>query len=116
MLRDVHTSSLLLQCVRFTVSRFQGLCGETLAPDFHRRYILLILQTYCASAMVEKNPWWHNVSGPFLVWQGPVGVKEDGGGCTRGHGRVGNMVIHRAVCNKDLEGELGCLRERAGSD
>ncbi|DBA87423.1 hypothetical protein WJX77_001859 [Trebouxia sp. C0004] len=53
--------------------------------------------------MVEKNPWWHNVSGPFLVWQGPVGVKEDGGGCTRGHGRVGNMIIHRAVCNEQSE-------------
>ncbi len=66
--------------------------------------------------MVEKNPWWHNVSGPFLVWQGPVGVKEDGGGCTRGHGRVGNMIIHRAVCCKDPEGELRCLRKGAGSD
>ena len=53
--------------------------------------------------MVEKNPWWHNVNGPFLDWHGPVGIKQDGGGCTRGHGRVGNMVIHRAVCNKDRE-------------
>lgn len=53
--------------------------------------------------MVEKNPWWHNVSGPFLIWQGPVGVKEDGGGCTRGHGRVGNMIVHRACCNRDLQ-------------
>ena len=54
--------------------------------------------------MVEKNPWWHNVSGPFLTWQGPTGVKDDGGGCTRGHGRVGKMIVHRACCNKDLEG------------
>lgn len=56
--------------------------------------------------MVEKNPWWHNVSGPFITWQGPIGVKEDGGGCTRGHGRVGSMIVHRACCNKDLEGTI----------
>ena len=51
---------------------------------------------------MEKNPWYHNVNGPFIEWQGPTGVKADGGGCTRGHGRVGNMVIHRAVCNRNL--------------
>lgn len=44
------------------------------------------------------------MEGPFPVWQGPVGVKEDGGGCTRGRGRVGRMIIHRAVCNMDKEG------------
>lgn len=60
--------------------------------------------------MVEKNPWWHNVSGPFQVWQGPVGLKEDGGGCTRGHGRVGRMILHRAVCNKDLQGDIRISR------
>lgn len=53
--------------------------------------------------MVEKNPWWHNVNGPFLTWQGPVGVKPDGGGCTRGHGRVGDMAVHRAICNRDRD-------------
>jgi hypothetical protein len=53
---------------------------------------------------MEKNPWYKNVQGPFLQWQGPVGVKEDGGGCTRGQGRVGNMVVHRAACNRDKEG------------
>lgn len=57
-----------------------------------------------AAQMVEKNPWWRNVSGPFLTWQGPVGIKEDGGGCTRGHGRVGSMIVHRACCNRDLQG------------
>jgi hypothetical protein len=54
---------------------------------------------------MEKNPWYKNVNGPFLQWQGPVGVKSDGGGCTRGRGRVGKMVIHRATCNKDKEGD-----------
>lgn len=53
---------------------------------------------------MEKNPWYKNVEGPFLQWKGPIGVKEDGGGCTRGQGRVGNMVIHRATFNKNKEG------------
>ena len=54
--------------------------------------------------MVEKNPWWRNVSGPFPDWTGPVGVKEDGGGCHRARGLVGKMAIHRAVCNHDAAG------------
>jgi hypothetical protein len=54
---------------------------------------------------MEKNPWYKNVEGPYLHWQGPVGIKEDGGGCTRGQGKVGNMVIHRATFNKNKEGE-----------
>lgn len=54
---------------------------------------------------MEKDPWYKNVEGPFLQWKGPIGVKEDGGGCTRAQGRVGNMVIHRATFNKDKEGE-----------
>jgi hypothetical protein len=53
---------------------------------------------------MEKNPWYKNVEGPFLQWKGPIGVKEDGGGCTRGQGRVGNMVIHRAAFNKNKKG------------
>jgi len=56
--------------------------------------------------MVEKNPWWKNVSGPFPSWQGPVGVKEDGGGCHRAKGWVGKMQIHRAVNNRDKDGGL----------
>jgi hypothetical protein len=55
---------------------------------------------------MEKNPWWKNVEGPFLKWNGPVGIKEDGGGCTRGRGKVGNMVVHRAAFNKNAEGKL----------
>merc|ERR1712113_1004975 len=43
------------------------------------------------------------VEGPFPEFQGPVGVKEDGGGCTFGQGKVGKMVIHRAVNNMDKE-------------
>ena len=54
--------------------------------------------------MVEKNPWWKNVDGPWETWNGPVGCKEDGGGCHRGQGLVGNMIIHRAVNNHDLKG------------
>lgn len=38
-------------------------------------------------------------------WQGPVGVKADGGGSIRGQGRVGSMRVHRAVHNKRLDGE-----------
>ena len=53
---------------------------------------------------MEKNPWWKNVEGPFLQWRGPVGVKEDGGGSTRGRGRVGEMVIHRAAFSRDKDG------------
>ncbi|KAI8107521.1 Serine/threonine-protein kinase TNNI3K [Picochlorum sp. SENEW3] len=52
---------------------------------------------------MEKDPWYKNVEGPFLQWKGPIGVKEDGGGCTRAQGRVGNMVIHRAAFNKNKQ-------------
>jgi hypothetical protein len=55
--------------------------------------------------MVERNPWWKNVSGPFPKWEGPLGCKADGGGCHYGRGTVGKMTIHRAVCNHDKEGE-----------
>jgi hypothetical protein len=54
---------------------------------------------------MEKSPWVMNVKGPFLQWKGPVGIKEDGGGCTRGRGRVGPMVVHRAAASRDKEGE-----------
>ncbi|KAI3434403.1 hypothetical protein D9Q98_002481 [Chlorella vulgaris] len=50
---------------------------------------------------MEKSPWVMNVKGPFLQWKGPVGIKEDGGGCTRGRGRVGPMVVHRAAASRD---------------
>lgn len=56
---------------------------------------------------MEKNPWYKNVEGPFLQWKGPVGIKEDGGGCTRGRGRVGPMIIHRAANNRDADGAVG---------
>lgn len=55
--------------------------------------------------MVEKNPWWKNVSGPFPTWEGPLGCKEDGGGCHYGRGKIGTMIVHRAVHNKDKEGK-----------
>lgn len=56
---------------------------------------------------MEKNPWYKNVEGPYLQWKGPVGVKEDGGGSTRGRGRIGPMVVHRAACNRDTAGVAG---------
>ncbi len=56
--------------------------------------------------MVEKNPWWKNVQGPFPKWEGPIGCKEDGGGSHRGRGTVGKMLVHRAVNNHDKEGTL----------
>lgn len=45
------------------------------------------------------------LAGPYLQWRGPVGIKEDGGGCTRGQGLVGPMIIHRAAASRDKEGE-----------
>lgn len=59
---------------------------------------------YTLQAM-EKNPWYKQVEGPFLQWKGPVGIKADGGGCTRARGRVGSMALHRAANNRDKEGE-----------
>ena len=59
---------------------------------------------------MEKNPWYKNVQGPFLQWKGPVGIKEDGGGCTRAQGKVGNMVVHRAAFNRNKDGEWCFLR------
>jgi hypothetical protein len=59
---------------------------------------------------MEKNPWYKNVQGPYLQWKGPVGIKEDGGGCTRAQGKVGNMVIHRAAFNRNKEGKLAIIR------
>lgn len=56
--------------------------------------------------MVEKNPWWNNVQGPFPTWQGPLGCKEDGGGCHRAQGKVGKMLVHQAVSNHDQDGAL----------
>ncbi|KAK9843747.1 hypothetical protein WJX81_004834 [Elliptochloris bilobata] len=51
---------------------------------------------------MERDPWWKNVSGPFPEWEGPVGCKDDGGGCHRASGTVGKMVVHRAVHNRDV--------------
>ncbi len=53
---------------------------------------------------MEKSPWYKNVDGPFPEWEGPTGVKADGGGCTRGQGKVGSMDVHRAVFNQDAAG------------
>lgn len=53
---------------------------------------------------MEKNPWWQNVAGPFPAWRGPKGVKADGGGSVRGQGRVGRMLLHHAVFNRDKDG------------
>ncbi|MEW5304303.1 MAG: hypothetical protein WDW38_011058 [Sanguina aurantia] len=53
---------------------------------------------------MEVDPWYKRVQGPFPVWDGPKGVKADGGGSIRGCGMVGKMKLHRAVMNRDTEG------------
>lgn len=58
---------------------------------------------------MERDPWWKNVTGPFPDWSGPVGCKEDGGGCHRASGWVGKMVVHRAVHNRDAAGAVASL-------
>ena len=52
--------------------------------------------------MVERNPWYTRVKGPFPEQYGCVGVKDDGGGSMRGRGTVGPMRLHRAVFNRDV--------------
>jgi hypothetical protein len=64
--------------------------------------------------MVEKNPWWNNVSGPFPATYGCVGVKDDGGGSMKGQGLVGSMKIHRAVNNHDVQAIVKAVE--AGDD
>ncbi len=63
---------------------------------------------------MEKNPWWKNVSGPFPTWDGPIGCKVDGGGSHYARGKVGKMVVHRAVHNKDVAGAV-LLQSSKGS-
>ena len=53
--------------------------------------------------MVERNPWYTRVKGPFPETYGCVGVKDDGGGSMRGRGTVGPMLLHRAVFNRDVD-------------
>jgi len=53
--------------------------------------------------MVERNPWYKRVKGPFPDQYTCVGVKPDGGGSMRGRGIVGKMKVHRAVFNKDAD-------------
>jgi hypothetical protein len=54
---------------------------------------------------MEKNPWWTRLEGPFPTWEGPKGVKADGGGNIRGQGIIGSMKLHRATNNRRKEGE-----------
>ena len=65
--------------------------------------------------MVERNPWWRNVAGPFPKWDGPIGCKEDGGGSHKGRGTVGKMLIHRAANNHDKEGALHAILPQAAN-
>lgn len=53
--------------------------------------------------MVERNPWYSRVQGPFPDSYGCVGVKPDGGGSMAGRGLVGPMRLHRAVFNRDAD-------------
>lgn len=53
---------------------------------------------------MERNPWWQQIQGPFPTWDGkPVGIKADGGGSIRGHGRIGNMRIWQAAHARDAK-------------
>ncbi|KAG2501289.1 hypothetical protein HYH03_001089 [Edaphochlamys debaryana] len=46
--------------------------------------------------------WWSELPEQQLgSWHGPAGVKPDGGGSVRGCGRLGDMRLHRAACNRD---------------
>jgi hypothetical protein len=62
--------------------------------------------------MVERNPWYTRVKGPFPETYGCVGVKDDGGGSMRGRGTVGKMLLHRAVFNRDVEVDREAVRQR----
>lgn len=58
---------------------------------------------------MERNPWWAPLAGKELAsWDGPVGIKADGGGSIRGCGRVGSMLLHKAACNRDAQRKWGC--------
>ena len=59
--------------------------------------------------MVEADPWWNNVKGPFPESYGCVGVKHDGGGSMAGHGLVGPMRLHRAVNRRDMSALVAAL-------
>lgn len=49
-------------------------------------------------------------------WEGPKGVKADGGGSIRGQGRIGKMLLHHAASNREAAGEiLTCLSALAAS-
>lgn len=69
-----------------------------------RSLCLLLIFADSIPEMVEKNPWWRNVSGPFPKWEGPIGCKSDGGGCHYARGKVGKMLVHTATHNRDVEG------------
>ena len=65
--------------------------------------------------MVEQNPWYERVKGPFPLKYGYEGVKEDVGGSMRGRGTVGRIKIHRAVFGRD-EKEIRRLFEEENGD
>lgn len=88
----------------WTQSSFVDHNSRSLRGSAHVHVFRFVFRIVRGRAMVEKNPWYTRVEGPFPSWQGPVGVKEDGGGCTRGRGRVSDMRMHRAVNNRDKDG------------
>ncbi len=59
-------------------------------------------------ATTRPKRWWENAPKPYKTWnsnsKGKGGVKEDGGGSTRGQSKVGDMRIFHAVaaCNANL--------------
>ena len=62
---------------------------------------------------MEKNPWWTQLpvanAAALPTYAGPVGVNPAGGGSVRGCGRVGPMLLHRAVHNRDKSGARACF-------
>lgn len=73
-----------------------------------------------APSTVNRPPrWWETAPTPYLVWNKsnkPVkGVKEDGGGSTRGQSRLSDMRMWHAVWARD-EQVITALFEGDGAD
>lgn len=89
--RALSPCAFLRTAVQNARSSSQRPCAAETGPQSTRR-----------GRMVEKNPWWRNVDGPFPESYGCVGVKADGGGSMAGHGLVGPMRLHRACNMRDM--------------
>jgi hypothetical protein len=60
---------------------------------------------------MEKSPWFKNVDGPFPTWEGPLGVKADGGEAASGWASCGRpstqetepMALTGGRCGRPLQ-------------